>query len=477
MKRLLYICCTLLLLASCSQSGDKKVVVHAVNSVSHSYDFHADWGFHGQYLKDHKYVKSWCCLYNADLSNANLLFLSNCDDRLTYLPKDVEKVQAFLKEGGGVMILGYPNAKSQNELAKMFGAEFTGGVVPPLKANEFSTDEVTVKGGAARVKLEKPEEWNVVVEDNEQQPVLAYTKIGKGTLIVGARALMGNDPDHASDSINAQVWNNLWVKAASGKKVDANKPFENSFIESLEHREERDNLDISYSDYMAPYADAMFDISKRCRPVIENRMGVPLSEGMASKIVLIPTDGGGYSSGEVLALAVWWGDFPKREDSMIEFVTHESVHSWVLPFAEIWNEPIATYVGDLVMGDMGHADEANRRIASTIERARKADPNFDKYDVDGNSNKPGVESLTGGEQNAVHWGKTFWIFEQLRKQQPDFMAKYFQAKRKYALADKIKEYDANNTVAVVSIAMEKDMFPWFKNIGFDVDRNKAEIKF
>lgn len=476
MNRLLCIC-ALFVLIGCAKSGNEKVVVHAVNSVSHSYSFHADWGFHNQYLKDHKYVKSWCALYNADLSNANLLFLWGCDDRLAYLPKDIEKIQSFLNEGGGVMILGYPGAKSQNELAKLFGAEFVDGVVLPLKANEFSTEEVVVKGGAARMKLDKPEVWNVVVEDSARQPMLAYTKIGKGTLIVGARALLGDNPDQATDSINAKIWNDLWVKAASVKKVDTLKPFNNSFIESLEHREERDNLDISYSDYMAPYADAMFDISKRCRPVIEKRMGVPLSEGMASKIVLIPTDGGGYSSGEILALAVWWGDFPKREDSMIEFVTHESVHSWVLPFAEIWNEPIATYVGDLVMGDMGHADEAKRRIAGTIENARKIDPKFDTYDIAGKSNKPGVQALSGGAQNQVHWGKTYWIFEQLRKQQPDFMAKYFQAKRQYALADKITEYNENNTVAVVSIAMGKDMFPWFKSIGFDVNRDKAEIKF
>ncbi len=39
---------------------------------------------------------------------------------------------------------------------------------------------------------------------------------------------------------------------------------------------------------------------------------------------------------------------------MIELITHETVHSWVLPFNEIWNEPIATYVGNLVMMDMGY---------------------------------------------------------------------------------------------------------------------------
>lgn len=77
----------------------------------------------------------------------------------------------------------------------------------------------------------------------------------------------------------------------------------------------------------------------------------------------------------------------------------------------------------------------------------------------------------------MHWGKSFWIFEQLRKENPDFIADYFKAKREYAVEGKIQKYDENNTVAVMSIAMGKDMFPWFRSIGFDVDRNNAEIKF
>lgn len=68
-------------------------------------------------------------------------------------------------------------------------------------------------------------------------------------------------------------------------------------------------------------------------------------------------------------------------------------------------------------------------------------------------------------------------FEQLRKENPDFLADYFRAKREYAIEGEIQNYDENNTVAVLSIAMKRDLFPWFRSIGFDVDRNAAEIKF
>ena len=48
----------------------------------------------------------------------------------------------------------------------------------------------------------------------------------------------------------------------------------------------------------------------RCRPVIEKRMGVPLSEGMASEIGLLATGGGGFSAGRTLGLAAFWVAFP-----------------------------------------------------------------------------------------------------------------------------------------------------------------------
>jgi hypothetical protein len=159
---------------------------------------------------------------------------------------------------------------------------------------------------------------------------------------------------------------------------------------------------------------------------------------------------------------------------MIEFITHESVHSWELPFPEIWNEPLATYVGNLVMIDMGYAAEANRRIAETVASARRHDPDMKLYDLEGRA-APGAAKLEGGALRDIHWGKTFWIWEQLRAEKPDAVARYFQAKRRLALPGKITKYGPDNTVAVLSAAMGRDLFPWFREHGFDVDRARAEI--
>ena len=55
-------------------------------------------------------------------------------------------------------------------------------------------------------------------------------------------------------------------------------------------------------------------------------------------------------------------------------------------------------------------------------------------------------------------------------------ARYFQTKRKLASPDKIKKYTADDSVAVLSIAMGKDLFPWFQSLGVTVKKENAQIE-
>lgn len=450
-----------------------KPKVQAVVDLAHEFTFYADGRFARQYLKDQKAVTSWGTLFKFDLANANLLVFLGCAPQLAYWPEDVAAINRFLEDGGGVVILG-AGSGPQNDLAQKFGAGFEKGAVAPLQAApELDASQLEGSVGT-RLTLQRPEQWTILVSDAKKQPVLALRKAGRGQLLMGARSLAGSRPD-ASDPLNAAWLSPLMVRIAAGKTVDSTKPFKGNWLTPGDYVEDHDGLKLHYSDYLKPYASAMFAISQKCQPVIKKRMGVPLSPGMASEIGLLATGGGGFSSGRVIGLAVWWGGFPEREDSMIEFITHESVHSWVLPFGEIWNEPIATYVGNLVMMDMGYPEEASRRIKRTIDRALKHDPDMKLYDMRGDS-VSGAPKLKGGAQVDIQWGKAFWIFEQLRQEKPDFMARYFQAKRRLALPGKITRYDDHNTVAVLSSAMGRNLFPWFREHGFDVSREKAEIK-
>jgi len=462
----------LVLTSSRSGLSEDMPRVHAVADLGHQFTFYADGRFHRQYLPGQPVAMSWGSLFNYDFSNANLLILLGCDPHLEYVPQDLEVITDFLRQGGGVVLLGSTRDESQNVLAGEFGCSFGTTAEKPLKAaHDLINGEI--EGGGDILKLDERNLWRVLVVDAQDRPALASRKVGKGMLLVGARGLAGQNPN-ASDNINAPWWQPLLMEVASGRTVDSSKPFRSRGIGQLEYQEQLGSITLRYNDYLKPYAKSMAYIYMRCRPVIENRMGVPLSDGMASEIGLLATGGGGFSSGRTLGLAVFWGGFPDREDSMIEFITHESVHSWVLPFPEIWNEPIATYVGNLVMIDMGHDEEALRRIESTIRRASRIDPTMKIYNLRGEG-PPDARELDRGEANHIHWGKTYWILEQLRQENPQVLAEYFQAKRRLATPDKLERYDEHVTVALLSIAMKRDLFSWFREHGIEVARNKSPI--
>ena len=469
--------CGWLAASMCAYGQDDKAWdVHAVVDLSHSFTFYADGRFAKQYLGSHRSVMNWNALYNFDFSNANLMILLDCDARLDYTEKDRACVAEFLESGGGVALFVSSPTCKQAELAKRFGAVYEEGAVAPLKPVAALKVEKVEGRASIKLKADANFQWTPLVTDADSAVVAGMRKVGKGRLMVAPRGFSGVQPN-ASDPINAAWFAPVLERLGQGKAIDKSKPFNGRNLTDADNIEEFKDFSLYYSDYLKPYAKAMLDITRRTKPFIEKRMGVPLSEGMGSKIGLLATGGGGFSGGSLIGLAVWWGGFPEKEDSMIEFVTHESVHSWVLPFPEVWNEPIATYVGNLVMIDMGHKEEAERRIANTIANARRHDPDMKLYDLDGKSYHADVAPLTGGAANDVHWGKTYWIFEELRKEKPDFMATYFQLKRKHATPDIVTKYTMDNTVALLSKTMGRDLFPWFREIGFDISPDRAEIKF
>jgi len=187
---------------------------------------------------------------------------------------------------------------------------------------------------------------------------------------------------------------------------------------------------------------------------------------MLSNLILLPTGGGGFSSGSSIGLAAWSGDFPEKKYGMVELISHESTHSWVHPFPEpMWNEGIATYIGILVGRKLGLEKDANATLEGWISDAKRYDADMTKYDLANGRDIP----------HAVRMAKPMWIFEQLRKEKPDIVARYFQTKRKLATTDKIKEFTADDSVAVLSQAMGRDLFGWFQSLGITVERSKAKV--
>ncbi|MBL7223731.1 MAG: hypothetical protein ISS72_07760 [Candidatus Brocadiae bacterium] len=465
---------TLLLL--CAGVGAAETVqphapIHSVTDIAHEFSFYFDGRFARNYLsgKGNVDVRNWGTLHKCDLSRVNLLVLPTGASPCPYLPEDVKAVRAFLEEGGGVVLLGdhalFRKEKTYrlNELAGAFGAEFAkrAARAPLSGVGELEGKPIKTYGGRT-LRLIGAAKWDLLVRDAAGNLVAARRKVGKGKLLVCSRALAGHQPD-AKDPINAAWWQPLLRDLASGKPVD---PRRRPHHMEAENKESREGLEIRYSSYMKPFANEILAIYRECRPAMERIMGVPPAEGMLASLILLPTGGGGFSSGRTIGLGTWWGGFPDKRYGMVELLGHEGTHSWVLPFSEpMWNEGIATYVGILLGRELGYTKEADATLANWLKGARRHDPEMKKFDLARGKDVP----------HAVRMAKPMWIWEQLRQEKPDVLARYFRLKRKLADPRKLKRYTADDSVAVLSQAMGRDLFPWFQSLGIRVDRQASQV--
>ena len=386
--------------------------IHSITDISHTFSFYFDGRFASNYIQPIGGIdaRNWATLHKCDLSNINLLILQTESSPCPYLSQDIQVVRKFLDGGGGVLILGDHS------------------------------------------------------RDAESRIVMAQRPVGKGQVLLASRALVGRQPN-AKDPINSGMWQSLLVNLVSGKQIDPSRLPKGKMPENVVNRNE---LQIQYSDYLEPMSETIFEIYRKNRPFLERIIGVPPTRGMLKKLILLPTGGGGFSSGVAIGIGVWWGNFPEQRYGMVELLGHEATHSWVLPFAEpMWNEGLATYVGILLGRESGLGKEADTKLENWISKAKRYDPQMKIFDLVNDKETPHV----------VKMGKPMWIFEELRKEEPQIISRYFQAKRRMIDPDRQNSYTADDSVAVLSNAVGRNLFDWFLKLNIDVDPSRTRIEF
>ena len=151
---------------------------------------------------------------------------------------------------------------------------------------------------------------------------------------------------------------------------------------------------------------------------------------------------------------------------MIELLGHESTHSRGLPFAKpMWNEGIATCVGIRLGQELGYKAEADATLEGWIRGPRRHDPDMNEFDL----------AAGKGIPHGAAMAKPMWIFEELRKKRPDILARYFQIKPKLFDPDHMKSHTADDSVAVLSLAMGRYPFPWLQSLGVKVERSRTTV--
>ena len=129
------------------------------------------------------------------------------------------------------------------------------------------------------------------------------------------------------------------------------------------------------------------------------------------------------------------------------------------------------------MCEKGRATEANAAILAAVNAARMIDPDLRAYDFDGKSDLPGHDTALPPKDRAVlRAGKLFLMMELLRKDCPTIMDNYARAKRKATIKlTRARPLSIHDTVALLSNAAQKDLFPFFRSFGVYADA--AETKF
>ena len=419
-----------------------------------------DGRFHRQYLKDMgRDVRNWGNLSELDLENANLLILTGGNQRIPYAEGSIANIESFVTGGGALLLMGDGTSAPASKVTEAFGAELTSvRAKKPLKG-VGRLDGATIAFRSGRVLKLKPP-WHILIEDANGKPVLAQRRYGDGNVIVGSRGLFGQKPD-ASDPINAEWATPLLVQLASFKKIDPNRPHKRTWVQ---HSREIGPLTLEYHDGTERFVEGILKEYHAARPHLEAITGVQPSPGMIKRMLILPTGGGGFSSGVLIAIGAWWGNYPEQRYPMVELISHEAGHSWVLPYAEpLWNEPIATYLGIQVGKRMG-MPKAQETLDRAIAKARRHDPELNA-----------VDPLSGMAHRNLVWGKSYFVFEELeRLHGPGAMAKYFTTKRE-VLKPGREGYSMDDCVAVWSLAVGEDLFPWFQSLAFDVNRQRTDL--
>lgn len=450
-----------LLTLALALSLQSEVRVHSVSDLSQEFSFYMDGRFHTQYLKGvGRDVRNWGSLHRLDLANANLLVLVEGDAHVPYTQASVDHVERFVREGGTVLLMadGADPMPPGVVVAERLGAKLTTQVAAkPVRAAGEAQLAVEYRGGRA---LALGSDWTVLVEDAQARPLLAKRRLDKGWALVGSRGLFGHQPD-AKDPLNASWLTPLLVELASAKPIDPARPHRGPFAE---HVRELGPLRLEFTDGTQPYADSIATEYALVRPHLVALTGVEPAAGMIKSLLVLPTGGGGFSSGERIAIAAWWGDYPHQRYPMVELISHEAGHSWVLPHPEpLWNEPIATYLG-ICVGRRLEMPEAERTLADQLAAGRRHDPDFTR-----------VDPLADDAPRDLVWGKSYFVFEELeRLHGPDSLAKYFRTKRALVAKERA-HYTMHDCVAVWSRALDTDLFPFFRSLAFPVDAARTEL--
>lgn len=461
------------ILCPTAPARDKRI--HAAVDISHYFLDTTRIRFPNLYLKGHGFNTNWGTVTDCDPSNINLLVFLDCFPKAPYSDEEYNFTLEFARSGGTVLILADAGNNPQHDWLKRFGARLAGKSKRPWKpAEPLPPETVIMMGPGPNLKLDKTADWDVVVKDAGNNPVVARKRVGDGFIIAGPQSLVGQ---------GNPIWlTTLLEHCCQSKPVDPSLPIGVREMTDMGNFISMDGLDYHYPDHLKPAFESLAKLHQRCK-VMADKV-IPAQDPTRHPHYVFPLAASAGLSwlGEYITVTgAWWNGFPKDDLRMTELLLSRMMRARLYDHQEVLYAPLLSYATLQAMAQGGHKRVADIEMTRMIRNARSLDPSMKRSDLielaqmeDVKRSHPYSRDQTHKTDSyTIYYGKSYALFEDLNRLDDQFLTKYIQLKRTIGAGN--APYTLSDMAAVMSKALNKDVFPLFREYGQKVDPEQVRV--
>jgi len=442
----------------------------------------------------------------------DVAILWNQVESLAYSREELEAIDTYVRNGGGLLLIGRPQAYtkvravfanggfarpealpvqdfSMNAMAALWGLQFSNATrlgVPHFAASTPLTESPDV----AKMAFEQPlsclvgsTEGAQVVAEAFGHPVVVAKSHGRGRVILcGAPRLflrygtLAESKLHETDeelAVQERVLRQWLEWLGEGSPVRSKSPQGLPLRIPGRVRLEEQGLVVYTIPQLESVAKELVGEWAKVWPQLARMTGlaspVELARGSADEtlleIYLCASPGGGLSGGNRIAIPAMGGD-----ERLIAILSHEVGHKLLGGCNHGASEAFAEWCAIKGLTAAGYEKFAAEKLQKKLGAFREADPTGKKMDL---SDVTDEISRTHAYQ-----GKWIWIFATLEKEYGEtFLAAYLKALRKNVTlvgpahkqsGGKKVSLTMRDHITAMSEAAGKDLTPWFKELGTSI---------
>jgi len=405
-----------------------------------------------------------------------------------YLPEEIEATRMFVESGGGLVIIGggrhHPDEVKRwpiNSLAKEFGATFSAHAtsVPFSDAGDSLTKplELPTSGEIAMLSLEKS--WRPLICGSGNTPILALREFGKGRVVIISDLEMikwGKDSAQntaKSKTANGTFLHNVlsWVSAGKPPAAGArNLPCEAWGGGAIYPEQEVDigGLTVLHAkNQREPILKLISEEMPHVKRQLEAWLpSVPPPGGMY--LILAAGAGGGWAVNVYEPKEV--GTIALDPEGILSVFAHELAHTMAGPPND--NGEVAGQLPWLF--SEAHAGWFQGKIAALRTGNRGGhEPNL-IFEIDKDGKTIDLTRVRN-EENWQGWRKLWWIMQKLDdKYGPTWYPRWLWVKNTRWQKEPNRQLSWDDVVEDMSIAVGEDLFPFFREIGTTLEKERLE---